>query len=269
MKLTRARLRRGGRALMGMLGWVMMGLAIWHYTIFLPDRFWGGIVGAFIGSLLGAVIFGLLDLQHQSLRTADPRREGDRHRGRALCGSRGAHRHRHRVSRGHAPRTLSRARAPRHRLAAPEVLSLAPRSLRACSPTGSTSRTARPSTCGDFSASSASAVRWPRCSSAAASQSPRWLVSSSTAAPSIPPRPSQGIEDAAAADPAARRRRRAQITVHGDYDVDGICSTAILVRVAAQARRGRRLLSPRPRRRRLWPLAPRPSSASPRAARAC
>ncbi len=31
---------------MGMLGWVMMGLAIWHFTIFLPDRFWGGIVGA-------------------------------------------------------------------------------------------------------------------------------------------------------------------------------------------------------------------------------
>ncbi len=27
---------------MGMLGWVIMGLAIWHYTIFLPDRFWGG-----------------------------------------------------------------------------------------------------------------------------------------------------------------------------------------------------------------------------------
>ena len=34
---------------MGMLGWVMMGLAIWHFTIFLPDRFWGGIVGAFVG----------------------------------------------------------------------------------------------------------------------------------------------------------------------------------------------------------------------------
>jgi len=45
---------------MGMLGWVMMGLAIWHYTIFLPDRFWGGIVGAFIGSLVGAVLVGLL-----------------------------------------------------------------------------------------------------------------------------------------------------------------------------------------------------------------
>ena len=41
---------------MGLLGWVMMGLAIWHYTIFLPDRFWGGIVGAFVGSLVGADI---------------------------------------------------------------------------------------------------------------------------------------------------------------------------------------------------------------------
>ena len=45
---------------MVMLGWVMMGLAIWHYTIFLPDRFWGGIVGAFVGSLVGAVLVGLL-----------------------------------------------------------------------------------------------------------------------------------------------------------------------------------------------------------------
>jgi hypothetical protein len=45
---------------MGLLGWVMMGLAIWHFTIFLPDRFWGGIVGAFVGSLAGAVILGLI-----------------------------------------------------------------------------------------------------------------------------------------------------------------------------------------------------------------
>jgi hypothetical protein len=45
---------------MGMLTWVMMGLSIWHFTIFLPDRFWGGIVGAFVGSLVGAVLAGLL-----------------------------------------------------------------------------------------------------------------------------------------------------------------------------------------------------------------
>lgn len=45
---------------MGMLAWVMMGLAIWHFTIFLPDHFWGGIVGAFIGALAGAIVFGLI-----------------------------------------------------------------------------------------------------------------------------------------------------------------------------------------------------------------
>ena len=45
---------------MAMLGWVMMGLAIWHFTIFMPDRFWGGIVGAFVGSLIGAILAGLI-----------------------------------------------------------------------------------------------------------------------------------------------------------------------------------------------------------------
>jgi hypothetical protein len=45
---------------MGMLGWVIMGLAIWHFTIWLPDRFWGGIVGAFVGSLVGAIVVGLI-----------------------------------------------------------------------------------------------------------------------------------------------------------------------------------------------------------------
>lgn len=45
---------------MGMLAWVMMGLALWHFTIFLDDRFWGGIVGAFIAAIIGAIIFGLI-----------------------------------------------------------------------------------------------------------------------------------------------------------------------------------------------------------------
>jgi len=45
---------------MGLLGWVMMGLAIWHFTIFLPDRFWGGIVGAFVGSLVGSIVVALI-----------------------------------------------------------------------------------------------------------------------------------------------------------------------------------------------------------------
>src|ERR1700684_3065789 len=45
---------------MGMLGWVLMGLAIWAFTIFLPDRFWGGIVGAFVGSIIGSIVIGLI-----------------------------------------------------------------------------------------------------------------------------------------------------------------------------------------------------------------
>ena len=53
---------------MGMLGWVMMGLAIWHFTIFLPDRFWGGIVGAFVGSLLGAIVVGPDHLRRRKSR---------------------------------------------------------------------------------------------------------------------------------------------------------------------------------------------------------
>lgn len=45
---------------MGMLAWTMMGLALWHFTIFLPDRHWGGIVGSFLGALIGAILFGLI-----------------------------------------------------------------------------------------------------------------------------------------------------------------------------------------------------------------
>jgi hypothetical protein len=45
---------------MSMLVWVMMGIAIWHFTVFLPDRFWGGIVGAFLAAVVGAAVFGIV-----------------------------------------------------------------------------------------------------------------------------------------------------------------------------------------------------------------
>ena len=45
---------------MSVLVWVMMGIAIWHFTVFMPDRFWGGIVGAFLAAITGAVVVGLL-----------------------------------------------------------------------------------------------------------------------------------------------------------------------------------------------------------------
>jgi glucose uptake protein GlcU len=45
---------------MAALAWVMMGIALWHFAVFLPDRFAGGIVGAFLGAALGAFLFGLV-----------------------------------------------------------------------------------------------------------------------------------------------------------------------------------------------------------------
>jgi ABC-type Fe3+ transport system permease subunit len=45
---------------MALVVFFIMGLALWHFTVFVPDRFWQGIVGAFLGAVLGAVIFGLI-----------------------------------------------------------------------------------------------------------------------------------------------------------------------------------------------------------------
>jgi hypothetical protein len=45
---------------MALLVWFTVGLAIWHFTIFVPDRFWSGIVGAFIGAVAGAMISGAI-----------------------------------------------------------------------------------------------------------------------------------------------------------------------------------------------------------------
>jgi hypothetical protein len=41
---------------MSMLVWIMVGIAIWHFTIWLPDRYWGGIVGALLAAIAGAVL---------------------------------------------------------------------------------------------------------------------------------------------------------------------------------------------------------------------
>ena len=45
---------------MSLVVWVMMGIAVWHFTVFLPDRFWGGIVGAFAAAVLASAIVGFL-----------------------------------------------------------------------------------------------------------------------------------------------------------------------------------------------------------------
>jgi hypothetical protein len=42
------------------LVWFTMGIALWHFTVFVPDRFWGGIVGAFLGAVSGAMVSGAI-----------------------------------------------------------------------------------------------------------------------------------------------------------------------------------------------------------------
>ncbi|MEA2347842.1 MAG: hypothetical protein QOG62_1629 [Thermoleophilaceae bacterium] len=42
------------------LVWVMMGIAVWHFAVWVPDRFWGGIVGAFVVAIIGSVVFGFI-----------------------------------------------------------------------------------------------------------------------------------------------------------------------------------------------------------------
>jgi hypothetical protein len=45
---------------MALLVWFTTGVALWHFTVFLPDRWWAGIVGAFIGAATGAMITGAI-----------------------------------------------------------------------------------------------------------------------------------------------------------------------------------------------------------------
>lgn len=43
---------------MALLVWLTLGVALWHFTVFVPDRFWGGIIGAFVTAIAGAMVSG-------------------------------------------------------------------------------------------------------------------------------------------------------------------------------------------------------------------
>ena len=45
---------------MSLFVWIMMGIALWHFAVWVPDKFWGGIVGAFLVAIVGSVIFGFI-----------------------------------------------------------------------------------------------------------------------------------------------------------------------------------------------------------------
>jgi uncharacterized membrane protein YeaQ/YmgE (transglycosylase-associated protein family) len=45
---------------MSLFVWIMMGIALWHFAVWVPDKFWGGIVGAFVAAVIGAVVVGFI-----------------------------------------------------------------------------------------------------------------------------------------------------------------------------------------------------------------
>ena len=53
------------------LVWAMVGIAIWHFAVLVPDRFYGGIIGAFLAAVTGALIAGYL-LPSPGLPAANP-----------------------------------------------------------------------------------------------------------------------------------------------------------------------------------------------------
>ena len=63
---------------MAALVWVTTGVALWHFTVFVPDRFWAGIVGALLGAVTGAMISGAI------VHIASGRTIGDTDLGTAL-----------------------------------------------------------------------------------------------------------------------------------------------------------------------------------------
>ena len=43
---------------MSVLIWIMVGVAIWHFAVLVPDRFTGGIIGAFLAAVAGSLLTG-------------------------------------------------------------------------------------------------------------------------------------------------------------------------------------------------------------------
>ena len=45
---------------LSILVWAMIGIAFWRFAALVPDKFWGGIVGAFLAAVAGALVSGFL-----------------------------------------------------------------------------------------------------------------------------------------------------------------------------------------------------------------
>jgi hypothetical protein len=45
---------------MAVVVWFTVAIALWHFTVWVPDRFWAGIVGALLGAIAGGMISGAI-----------------------------------------------------------------------------------------------------------------------------------------------------------------------------------------------------------------
>ena len=262
---------------MNLLVWVMMGIAIWHFAVFVPDRFWGGIVGAFGAALVGAVVIGLVAASPAATSTTRPRDRAGGVPGRAARPRRsyfgsGAPR-----KRG-CPLSLAsyakRSRPRRFRPAAVVAFRRPVPSARVLASRGDPSR------------------RWHAASllvraahalsrrELGLSRHPLVLVRRGFGEPAAARRFLEATEShdpfafarhagGRRSDARPRARAAAAIAVHGDYDVDGVCSTALAGARAARARRRGAPASAEPHGGWLRPLAARRSSSCTRGARRC
>ena len=41
---------------MSVFVWAMVGIAFWHFAVLVPDKFTGGIIGAFLAAVAGALL---------------------------------------------------------------------------------------------------------------------------------------------------------------------------------------------------------------------
>ena len=51
---------RVGARTMSVFVWVMVGVAFWHFSVLAPDRFYGGVIGALLAAVAGALVSGYL-----------------------------------------------------------------------------------------------------------------------------------------------------------------------------------------------------------------
>ena len=214
---------------MALLVWFTMGIALWHFTVFLPDHFWQGIVGAFVGAVLGSIIFGLIvqEISGNSL--------GDTDLGTALIAIPGTA-----IGLGGRLRDRRPLRSSQLELALSARISGSPAAVLPPPRLPSLMVCRRP--CKAFAAepydyadvravadglglSEPVAVTLVRRGYRTPEQARAFLAADESHPPAAFDVDGARSSRGSAAAIAAGRR----ITVHGDFDVDGVCATTIMV----------------------------------------